>query len=141
MKIVIQIALLFIICIPSYIRGQGVVDDAIIFQSGFEEGNKDIWDDWDGNPDETNLLVEDPGPFNTPGNHVMKLIPPPGERGGGDLVKVLPSKHDSLYVRWYIKYEEGFNFNARNHGGGLVAGDRSMIGVSDYRPDGTNRVS
>src|SRR5690554_5443885 len=112
MKIIIYIAFL-LSAISLYAQGP-VDNDAIVFQSGFEEGNKDIWDDWDGNPDETNLLVEDPGPYNTPGNHVMKLIPPPGERGGDDLVKVLPSKHDSLYVRWYIKYEKGFNFNARN---------------------------
>jgi len=113
----------------------------VVFHSGFEEGNKDIWDDWDGNPDESNLLVEDPGPFDTQGNHVMKLIPPPGERGGADLVKVLPSQHDRLYVRWYIKYENGFNFNALNHGGGLFAGDRNLLGRSDIRPDGTNQVT
>lgn len=113
----------------------------VVFQSGFEEGNKDIWDDWDGNPDESNLLVEDPGPFDTPGNHVMKLIPPPGERGGADLVKVLPSQHDRLYARWFIKYEKGFNFNALNHGGGLFAGDRNLLGSSGIRPDGTNKAS
>ena len=33
-----------------------------VFCSGFEEGNKTIWDDYDGNPDSTNLLMTDPGP-------------------------------------------------------------------------------
>lgn len=113
----------------------------LVFRSGFEEGNKGIWDDWDGNPDESNLIIEDPGPFNSPNNHVMKLIPPTGERGGADIVKVLPSQHDRLYVRWYIKYETGFNFNALNHGGGLFAGDRNLLGSSGIRPDGTNKAS
>lgn len=110
-------------------------DPAWVFCSGFEEGNKDIWDDYDGNPDETNLLLADPGPRSLSGNHVMQFRVPPG-RNGVDLVKVLPSKHDRLYARWYIKYEAGFDFSAPNHGGGLFAGDRNFLGQSDNRPDG-----
>jgi len=106
-----------------------------VFCSGFEEGNKDIWDDYDGNPDETNLITEDPGPRGLSGNHVMRLRAPEG-RGGADLVKVLPDTYDKLYVRWYIKYEDGFDFNARNHGGGLFGGARNDLGRSDYRPNG-----
>lgn len=113
----------------------------IVFQSGFEEGNKAIWDDWDGNPDSENQIVSDPGPFNIVGNHVIRLAVPSGERGGSDLTKVLPSHYDSLYVSWYIKYEAGFNFNAPNHGGGLFAGDRNYLGQSDYRPNGSNFAS
>lgn len=110
---------------------------AIVFQSGFEEGSKAIWDDYDGNPDETNLIMTDPGPFNQPGNHVMRLRVPAG-RGGADLVKVLPSTHDKLYLRWYQKWEEGYNFSAPNHGSGLHAGDRASLGRSDYRPNGND---
>jgi hypothetical protein len=65
----------------------------------------------------------------------MQFRVPPG-RNGVDLVKVLPSKHDRLYARWYIKYEAGFDFSAPNHGGGLFAGDRSFLGQSDNRPNG-----
>lgn len=114
---------------------------AVIFYTGFEEGNKDIWDDWDGNPDTENKIISDPGPFNDPGNHVIKLFVPPGQGGGSDLVKVLPSQHDSLYVQWYIKYEAGFNLNARNHGSGLWAGSRNHIGSSDNRPMGNDFAS
>ncbi len=106
-----------------------------VFCSGFEEGNKDIWDDYDNNPDDTNTLMADPGPFDLPGNHVMRLRVPPG-RGGADLVKVLPSTYDKLYARWYVLYEPGFDFSAPNHGGGLHAGDRNLLGRSDYRPQG-----
>ena len=69
-----------------------------IFCSAFEEGSKEIWDDYDENPDSTNLLMEHPGPFDLSGNHVMRLRVPPG-RGTADLVKVLPSEHDRLYAR------------------------------------------
>ena len=110
----------------------------VVFQSGFEEGNKLIWDDYDGNPDSQNQIISDPGPFNTPGNHVIRHAAPSGKRGGSDLVKVLPSQHDSLYVRWYLKYEKGFNFNAPNHGGGFFAGNRNFLGMSDNRPNGND---
>ena len=108
-----------------------------VFCSDFEEGNKDIWDDYDGNPDPTNLLLADPGPFGVAGNHAMRLRVPPG-RGGADLVKVLPSTYDALYARWYVKFEAGFDFSAPNHGGGLHAGDRALLGRSDYRPQGND---
>jgi hypothetical protein len=108
-----------------------------IFCSGFEEGNKDIWDDYDGNPDQNNLLMEDGGPFDNAGNHVMRIRVDPG-RNGADLVKLLPSSHDKLYARWYIQYEPGFDFNAPNHGGGLHAGSRDLLGHSDTQPNGND---
>jgi hypothetical protein len=106
-----------------------------VFCSDFEEGNKDVWDDYDGNPDETNLLVDDPGPFENAGNHAMQFIVPPG-RGGVDLVKELPADQDRLYARWFIQWEPGFDFDAPNHGGGLHAGSRDWLGHSDTRPYG-----
>lgn len=106
-----------------------------VFCSSFEEGNKDVWDDYDGNPDETNLLMADPGPFGLAGNHVMRLRVPPG-RGYADLVKVLPETADRMYARWYVKWEAGYDFTALNHGSGLNAGNRNYLGQSDYQPDG-----
>ncbi|MFA4869609.1 MAG: hypothetical protein WC623_15500 [Pedobacter sp.] len=111
----------------------------IIFMNSFEDGNLKVWDDWDGNPEPENTLIKDPGPFNTSGNNAMRLWVKPG-RGGADLIKVLPSQHDKVYARWYAKWEEGFDFTAKNHGGGLFAGNRSLLGVAGIRPDGTNRV-
>lgn len=50
----------------------------IVFQTGFEEGDKSIWDDYDGNPDTENQIISDPGPFNddTGNNHVSTFLPP-----------------------------------------------------------------
>jgi hypothetical protein len=81
--------------------------------------------------------MADPGPFNTSGNHIMRLRVPPG-RGGADLVKVLPKFCDKLYARWYQKWEQGYNFAAPCHGGGLHAGDRNLLGRSDFRPQGND---
>jgi hypothetical protein len=86
------------------------------------------------------LLLEHPGPHNTQGNHVMRLRVPPG-RGGADLVKVLPGSHDRLYLRWHQMWEPGYDFTARNHGSGLHAGSRNLLGRSDIRPDGSDAFS
>ena len=114
------------------------IDENWIFCTGFEEGNLDLWDDYDGNPSETNLLMTQPGPFDRPENHVIRLRAPEGG-GGADLVKVLPETYDRLYARWYVMWEPGYDFDALGHGGGLLAGDRDLLAHSGFRPDGTDR--
>ncbi len=111
-----------------------------IFWTGFEEGNLDIWDDYDGNPPETNTLMKNPGPFDRPDNHVVRLRAPEG-RGGADLVKDL-SVHDRLFALLYVMWEPGYDFNALNHGGGLHAGSRDeFLGSSGDRPEGDDWFS
>lgn len=112
-------------------------DTSVVFCNGFEDGNLSVWDDWDNNSAPYNLVLEDPGPFNKTGNHVMRLRVPPG-RGGADLVKVLPKTYNKLYARWYVYWEPGYDFTASNHGSGLFAGTREYLGQSDRRPTGTN---
>jgi hypothetical protein len=111
--------------------------DAMVFCSDFEEGDLSVWDDADGNPPETNTLLEHEGPFALAGNHVGRIRVPEG-RGGADFVKVLPSTHDRVYARWYIAYEDGFDFTAPNHGGGLHAGSRDYLGQSGNQPNGAD---
>lgn len=112
-------------------------DPGVVFCNGFEDENLSAWDDYDGNPAPDNLVISDPGPFKTEGNHVMRFRVSDG-RNGTDLVKVLPEKYDKLYARWYAYWEPGYDFNAANHGSGLFAGDRSYLGQSDRRPDGSD---
>lgn len=112
-------------------------DSHVVFCSGFEEGSFAIWDDYDGNPLPYNQLVSDPGPLSDSSNHVARFYVPPGE-GGADLVKVMPATYDRLFVRWYEKWEPGYDFTVPNHGGGLHAGSRDYLGVSGYRPTGSN---
>jgi hypothetical protein len=123
--------------------GPGRVDECSgapaewLFCNGFEDGDFSVWDDYDGNPGETNRLLEDSGPFELAGNHVAQLMPPEG-RGGADVLKVLPSPQDRVYARWYVKWEPGFDFTAPNHGGGLFGGERNLLGRSGHQPDGTD---
>jgi hypothetical protein len=101
-----------------------------LFASGFQEGSTAVWD----GVDTTVELVADPGPFGFAGNTVARFRAPPGQRGGAGMVKVVPSTHDRLYARWYMKFEAGFNFSARNHGGGLHGGSRWSLGMSGNVP-------
>ena len=113
----------------------------VIFCSGFEETNwRAQWDDYDGNPETINTLVENPGPFNSKGNHVMRMRVPAGT-GGADIIKVFPQKYDRVYARWYEYWEPGYDFSARNHGGGLFAGDRNYLGQDAHRPSGADFAS
>lgn len=108
-----------------------------VFCEDFEGTNpKARFDDYDGNPDSENLVVSDTGPALDPANKAIRLRAPAGQRGGSDLVKILPGSYDRLYARWYLKYEPGFNFAAPNHGGGLAAGSRDYLGRSGIRPSG-----
>lgn len=111
-----------------------------LFCSGFEEGTKSIWDNSDPMPDETHLLMENPGPQNRTGNHIMRLRVPAG-RGGSWLVKLTPRSYDRLYARWYMQWEPGFDFTALNHGAGLHAGSRWLLGHSGTRPNGSDWFS
>lgn len=121
--------------------GQGCLgnDDNWVFCTGFEEGNLDQWDDYDGNPTVTNTLMQHPGPFGKAENHVIRLRAPEG-RGGADLVKVLPETYDRLFLRYYVMWEPGYDFNAAGHGSGLHGGARSQLGANaGHRPDGTDK--
>ena len=111
-----------------------------VFCSGFEEGSKAIWDDGDGNPDSTNLLMTNGGPCNRAGNHVMRMRAPAGS-GGADLLKVFPSSYDKLYARWYQLWEPGYDFTALNHGSGLHAGALTYLARSGNRPSGSDWFS
>lgn len=113
-----------------------------VFCEDFEGTNpKSVYDDYDGNLDTENQIVVTHGPSNSGSNHVVRLRVPAGQGGGSDLLKVLPNSYDKLYARWYFQYEQGFNFNAPNHGTGLTAGNRNNIGRSGIRPNGDDLAS
>ena len=110
-----------------------------IFCENFEGTNpKSDFDDYDGNLDSENQVITDSGPSGDSSNKVIRLRVPAGQGGDSDLLKVLPGSYDKLYARWYFKYEVGFNFGARNHGSGLAAGNRTFVGQSGIRPNGTD---
>lgn len=111
----------------------------MVFCEDFESSNPKLhFDDYDGNLDTENQVFSTSGPSGDASNKVIRLRVPAGQGGGSDLIKVLGGSYDKLYARWYFMYEPGFNFAARNHGGGLAAGDRNYVGQSGSRPTGAN---
>ncbi|MEZ5543294.1 MAG: hypothetical protein R3F42_14830 [Pseudomonadota bacterium] len=112
-----------------------------VFCEDFEGPNpKSNFDDYDGNPDSENQVISDNGPSGDASNSVMRFRVPSGQSGISDVIKVLPGSYDKLYTRWYFKYEAGFDFNAQNHGGGLAAGGRDLVGQSGIQPTGSDRA-
>jgi hypothetical protein len=110
-----------------------------IFCEDFESQDpKANFNDYDGNLDSENLVVTQSGPAGDAENRAIRLRVPAGQSGTSDLLKVFPQAYDKLYARWYLRYEAGFDFAARNHGSGLAAGDRDFVGVSGNRPQGTD---
>ena len=108
-----------------------------VFCHGFETGSFSVWDDFDGNPAPWNSLIKNPGPLSHSTNTVARFRVPAG-RNGTDLVKVLNGSHQKLYARWYQQWEPGYDFSADNHGGGLHAGARNLLGRSGNRPLGND---
>jgi hypothetical protein len=85
---------------------------SVIFCEDFEAGNLNRWNDMDGNAEIT--APQDPGPCDAGDNHVARLWLPPG-RGTADLNRYYESEGrgwDRLYLRWYQKWEEGYDFAA-----------------------------
>ena len=81
----------------------------IVFSNGFEGSAQEVTDAW-GSANAANWRIADPGPFNTPGNRVLKLTIPAGQMGATMLVKTVAG-YDRLYARWYMKFPDGYNFN------------------------------
>jgi hypothetical protein len=110
-----------------------------IFCEDFEgKDPKSNFNDYDGNLNSENRVVVQRGPSGSASNRAIRLRVPAQQSGTSDLIKVLPQTYDKLYARWYLQYEPGFNFAARNHGSGLAAGDRNFVGASGNRPAGND---
>lgn len=105
-----------------------------IFCDDFSNGDLSRWDHWVTPENPNRTVIEDPGPLELEGNHVVRIRVPEG-RGGVGVNKTLPNVHDVMYVRQYMAYEEGFDFTARNHGGGISGGDRHAR-QAGHRPKG-----
>lgn len=110
---------------------------AWIFCDDFESNDLQLWDPG-LNPEYVRVIggIAYDGRVN---NRVLELRVKQG-RGGSSLNKTFAQKqYRTLYARWYMKYEQGFDFTARNHGGGFFGGDRSKKGISGVRPKGDDR--
>jgi len=107
-----------------------------IFCEDFESGDLSNWDASMQTLDQYRTIIADPGPAGANDNHVFRLRLPEGRGGKGINRTFTPEEYEKLYARWFIAYEAGFDFTARNHGHGLHAGDRWKRGAAGTRPGG-----
>lgn len=94
------------------------------FCAGFEDGAKGNFDDYDGNVDGNDVIV-DPGPFGVEGNHVMQISPP------ADLIKVVAGGR-RLYARWYVRWLRNAGMRAGIYGSDV----QDVVGFDGERPEG-----
>jgi hypothetical protein len=107
-------------------------DPSWLFCDSFEAADEAPF--WDGSSTYP-VRLADPGPLDLADNHVVRLRVPPG-RGGASLYKELATQAERAYVRFYVRWEPGYDFDAPVHGpGGLHGGRTDCVGCSGSRPD------
>lgn len=75
---------------------------------------------------------------NTQALYILPEAVASGSTGAGIHKTFDEDENRVMYARWYQKFDRNFDFTRRNHaGGGFWGGDRSFIGRSGYRTDGT----
>lgn len=119
----------FVLLLTGFVNGQVTKCDGsdpdVVWCSGMEESN--LNSNWN-NDKATGQKFSDPGPFDVSGNSVARisgLTRRFGDNGTG---------WRKLYLRYYQKFETGYDFTASCHNGGAWAGGRnSCYGCSHNR--------
>lgn len=125
----------------------------ILFYGGFEslipgeEGWRDSWGSLWGSPNRSaslNTIMSDL----IPNSQALRVSYPSGGVGPGETGTQWPTsleefdgleaQYDSLYLRYYVKFEEGFDFVKGGKLPGLMGGKDSYSRSGGNQPDGTN---
>jgi len=122
----------------------------IVFYGSFDEGfNTSIWENnwgirWDNRASTCEVI---PGSFN--GSKALRVNYPQGGVGPGETGTQFPiilrgmlaqndGHYNELYLRYYVKFEEGFDFRKGGKLPGLMGGGNSWSRSGGDQPDGTN---
>ena len=109
-----------------------------IFCEDFENTNWRTVNGWAGSKlNNTSYVTDqtDQGPAQDASNHVVQLNVPGGIRDGSWAYKTF-APTNKVWVRWYQKFNTGWNFSDPWHGSGLDGGDTNFDFNSGNRPDG-----
>jgi hypothetical protein len=124
--------------------------DGIVFYGSFDEGfNTSEWENnwgvrWDNRASTCEVI---PGSFND--SKLLRVNYPQGGVGPGEtgaqfpiILREMSAQNDGhyneLYLRYYVKFEEGFDFNKGGKLPGLMGGGNSWSRSGGDQPDGTN---
>lgn len=109
-----------------------------LFCEDFEYDNLSAWEPH--NPDGSLELLPAEDKLDQEGNTALRVRVPPGRGGKGLRKSFKMNDYKILHARWYVKYEPGFDFSARNHGHGFRAGN-PWSPAAGHRPKGDDYFS
>jgi len=108
------------------------VDGEVLFQDDFEGGNLKKWDEVVGS---SKIVEENPHL----GRGCLQITKTLGKDTGGDLKKWFMPGRDEVYVRFYVKFAEDYNY--AHHFVHLMGNHKtnkwSAFGKAGVKPDGT----
>jgi hypothetical protein len=110
----------------------------IVFADGFETGDLSRWDEL--RYQDQIRVTDDPAGVHS-GRYALEVPFAEGKNGGEAIKWFLPGREE-VYVRWYIKFEAGFDMGNGMHQM-ILMGNRpdnrwSGFGTAGTKPDGTN---
>ena len=126
--------------------------DDIIFYGGFEEGfNNKNWNvnwgiRWNSRADKNEVIESSCSKF---GRKTLKVNYPKGGLGPQttglqfpivfrDIPNIRDDYYQEAYLRYYVKFEKGFDFRKGGKLPGLMGGGNSWLRSGGNQPDGTN---
>jgi len=137
MKILIHIAVLLAAC-DAY--GQ---EGGIIFQEDFEAASiTEMISKWDEAKNHANMSFSGDVPPGSPGSQSLVMTYTEGQNTGGHLYKMFPEGYDSLFARFYVKFEANHSpVHHFVHMGGYYPPTSWPQGGAGNRPVGNERFT
>ena len=137
MKTLILIAVLIAACNAS---GQ---EGGIIFQEDFEASSiQEMTVKWDEAKNSANMSFSGDVPQGSPGSQSLVMTYTPDQNTGGHLYKMFPEGYDSLYARFYVKFEASHSkVHHFVHMGGYYPPTTWPQGGAGTRPTGNERFT
>lgn len=126
-----------------YPGDRGIAEDAaVLFHDDFEAGMPS--DRWDMAYHRQNLrLAEAPDDVHGGARSLEFTVPMQREEVSNELVKRLGEGHDTVFLRYYSKFDVGFDQVGSSHNGALLAaiGPDVPFATPGVRADGRNKFS
>ena len=133
--------ILFSLLIAGYnIFGQ---ESGIIFQEDFEAASvQEVISKWDEAKNSGNMSFSADVPEGSSGSQSLMMTYIPGQNTGGHLYKVFPEGYDSLFARFYVKFEANHSkVHHFVHMGGYNPSTTWPQGGAGVKPAGNERFT
>ena len=118
-------------------------ENGIVFQEDFEAASvQEMILKWDEAKNRTNMSFSGDVPEGSSGSQSLMMTYIPGQNTGGHLYKMFPEGYDSLYARFYVKFEANHSkVHHFVHLGGYNPSTTWPQGGAGVRPAGNERFT